>query len=221
LTEDDVKAILDDDTYGFESSYSLEPDKYTNKVQKAVTAYKNAQMFTKLRKLWQSITGTDSPYAWSNKYNMPIIAMVPDAEIATARKVFGVINNKTKDEAAIASAEDYLKKMSYAGKLSSKAERDSAFREAFLDEYSVLFDDVDYVKEYLSNHIADDPYNWIGCKEVTAKIKQMAYANYVNNGYSKAKEVIDEMSADQVKEYLKKLIEDNVIVGVEIMKGHK
>ena len=50
LSEEDAKAILDDDTYGFGSSYLLEPDKYTSKVQKAVTAYKNAQKYTQLKK---------------------------------------------------------------------------------------------------------------------------------------------------------------------------
>lgn len=54
------------------------------------------------------MTGTDSPYMWSNKYHMPILAMVPDDEVATARKVFGAINSKTKDESTITTALDYL-----------------------------------------------------------------------------------------------------------------
>lgn len=221
LTEEDVKSILDDDTYGFGSSYLLEPDKYTGKVQKAVAAYKNAQKYTQLKKKWSDLTGTDSPFAWSNKFNMPILAMVPDAEVSTARKVFGFINSKTKDEDSIATAEDYISKMSYAEKLNSKADRDKAFKEAFLGDYSVLFDDVDKVKEYLRDHVAEAPYHWLGCKEVVGKIKSMANAKYVESGYGKAKKVIDDMPADQVKEYLKKLIEDNIVVGVEIMKGQK
>lgn len=221
LTEEDVKSILDDDTYGFGSSYLLEPDKYTAKVQKAVATYKNAQKYTQLKKKWNDLTGTDSPFAWSNKYNMPILAMVPDDEVSTARKVFGIINSKTKDEDAIATAEDYISKMSYVDKLNSKAERDKAFKEAFLGDYSVLFDDVEKVKEYLRNHVSEAPFHWLGSKEVTGKIKIMANAKYVESGYGKAKKVIDDMPADQVKEYLKKLIEDNIVVGVEIMKGHK
>ena len=41
----------------------------------------------------------------------------------------------------------------------------------------------------------------------------------MKSGYSKAKEVVDSMSADQAKEYLKRMIEDNIVVGVEIIKG--
>ena len=53
------------------------------------------------------------------------------------------------------------------------------------------------------------------------KIKEMANANYVKSGYSEAKQVIDNMPVDQLKDYLKKLIEDNIAVGVEIIKGQK
>ena len=167
------------------------------------------------------MTGSDSPFAWSNMYSMPILAMVPDSEVATARKVFDFINSKTKDEESIATAEDYISKMSYVGKLNSKEERDKAFKESLLGDYSVLFDDVDEVKEYLKGHVSESPYHWLGSKEVIAKIKAMANANYVNTGYGKAKKVIDDMPADQVKEFLKKLIEDNIVVGIEIINGQR
>lgn len=219
LDEDDVKVILDESSYGFGSTYALEPDKYTAKVQDSVTAYKNSQKFTKLKKQWSDLTGTDSPFAWSNKYNMPIFAMVPDAEIATARKVFSIINSKTKDEESLVLAEDYICKMSYSNKLNDQAERDKAFKEAFLSEYSILFDDVSEVTSYLRDHVSDSPYHWMGNREVANNIKKMANNKYMNSGYSKAKKVIDDMPAEKVKEYLKKLIEDNISVGVEIIKN--
>ena len=221
LSEEDVKSILDDDTYGFGGSYLLERDKYTDKVQKAVDLYKNAQLYTQLKKKWNDLTGTDSPYMWSNKYHMPILAMVPDDEVATARKVFGAINSKTKDESTITTALDYLDKLTYVQKLNNKEDRDKAFRDVFLEEFSELFDDVDEVRTYLQNHISDSPYHWLGNKAVTAKIKTMANAKYNESGYGKAKKVIDEMPAEQVKEYLKKMIEDNFVVGLEIIKKQK
>ena len=80
---------------------------------------------------------------------------------------------------------------------------------------------MDKVKEYLRKHVAEPPYYWLESKEVAAKIKSMAKAKYTDSGYGKAKKIIDDMPADQVKAYLKQLIEDNIIVGVEIMKGNK
>ena len=115
---------------------------------------------------------------------------------------------------------DYISKMSYVNKLNSKEERDKAFEEVFLKEYEVLFESVDQVKEYLKTHVSEQPYFWLESKDVTAKIKSMAIASYMESGYGKAKKIIDDMPADKVKEYLKQLIEDNIVVGVEIIKGN-
>ena len=46
-------------------------------------------------------------------------------------------------------------------------------------------------------------------------------AKYMENGYGEAKRIIDDMPTDKVKDYLKQLIEDNIVVGVEIIKDKK
>lgn len=218
LEEFDVKNILDDDKYGFKGTYTVEPDVYTKKVQEAVNTYRSSLEYVKLRKHWAELTGTESPYAWSNKYKMPILVMAPEDESSTARKVFDTINSKITDKDAIALAEDYISKMSYVTQLNSVDERAKAFKGYFLNEYEVLFDDLEKVKEYIQVHVTDVPYYWIGNTSVTAKIKTMAKAKYTESGYGKAKKIIDDMPAEQVKEYLKQLIQDNIVVGVEIMK---
>ena len=219
LTEEDIKLILDDDKYGFKATFTVEPNVYTDKVQKAVAAYKGSLKHIKLKKHWHDLTGTESPLEWSEKYAMPIIIMVPGDEAATARKVFATINTKSTDDNAIEAADEYIAKMSYLPELNSKSSRDKAFIETFLGEYSVLFEDLEKVKQYLKGHVADAPYYWFESKEVTAKIKSMAKAKYTDSGYSKAKKIIDDMPAEQVKAYLKQLLEDNIVVGVEIIKG--
>ena len=93
--------------------------------------------------------------------------------------------------------------MAYLPELNAKTSRDKAFVDAFLGQYSVLFDDVDKVKDYLRKHVAEPPYYWLESKEVAAKIKSMAKAKYTDSGYGRAKKIIDDMPADQVKAYLK------------------
>ncbi len=219
LTEDDVKTIIEDDKYGFKGSYTSEINTYMTKVQTSIDTYKSSLKHIKLKKLWQELTGTNSPKDWSDKYNMPIMVMVPENETGIARRVFGTINGNSTQENLIIEAEEYISKMSYLPELNSKASRDKMFADVFLGEYKVLFDDIEKVKEYLKNHVADAPYYWMGSKEVSAKIHSMAKAKYTNSGYEKAKKVIDDMPTDQLKTYLKQLIEDNIVVGVEIMKG--
>ncbi len=219
LTPDDVKMILEDEKYGFKGTYTVEPNVYTGKVQEAVKTYKSTLGHIKLRKKWSDLTASESPMDWSNKHSMPIIIMVPEDETAIARKIFATINGKSTDDNAIAQADEYISKMSYLPELNSKSSRDKVFAETFLGEYSILFDDVEKVKQYLQGHVSDAPYYWFESKEVSAKIKSMAKAKYTDSGYGKAKKIIDDMPNDQLRTYLKQLIEDNVVVGVEIMKG--
>lgn len=220
LTLNDVRAMLEDDQYSFKGSYISEPDKYIEKVQNAVNAYKGTLENVKLRKLWKELTGTETPFNWADTYSMPIMAMVPDLDSEIARKAFSTINTGKNDFNAIASAKDYISKMPYVDKLTSKEARDKAFVDAFLKDYEVLFEGVDSIKDYLKAHITEQPYYWLENKTVTSKIRDLARVKYMETGYSKAKKAIDDMPAEKVKDYLKQLIEDNVLVGVEIMKSN-
>lgn len=47
----------------------------------------------------------------------------------------------------------------------------------------------------------------------------MAEYNYNKTGCGKALEKIEDMDAAEAKQYLKRLIKDNMIVGMEIIKG--
>ncbi len=219
LTLDDIRTMLDDDKYNFKGSYISEPDKYYEKVQKAVTDYKSNLAHVKLRELWKKLTNTDNPFDWSEKNSMPIMAMVPDQDSSIARKVFETLNSSKNDEDMVNNALDYISKMSYVDRLNSDTDKNKAFLETILKGYSVLFEDISEVKDYLKKHVSDSPYYWLESKDVEAKIKALATAKYMETGYGKAKKIIDDMDAERVKEYLKQLIGDNILVGVEIIKG--
>ncbi len=221
LSLDDIRSMIEDDQYGFAGSYTSEPDKYYEKVQKSVETYKGSLAHVKLRNQWKDLTGTESPYDWSVKYSMPIMVMVPDEETVIARKAFNAIDFAKNDSESIASAEDYISKLSYADKLNSKEERDKAFADAFLKDYAVLLADVDKVKEHLKKRVSEQPKYWLENKMVAQEIKELAKAAYMKSGYGKAKKIIDEMPAEKVKDYLKQLIEDNIVVGVEIINKGK
>ena len=49
----------------------------------------------------------------------------------------------------------------------------------------------------------------------------MAEKQYKTDGCERAWSVIDEMSPEELREYLKELITENVNVGIEILKGNK
>lgn len=219
LTDEDAEKLLADDSFGLAGAYTRDIGTYTNLVIAAVKKYMSGIVFFRLRRQWLELTGTETPKDWSEKYRMPILAMVPDEEVSMARKAFGAINKKPADETEIEFALDYISKITYLAELNSSASRERAFRIYFLEDYSVLFDDVEKVKEYLRKHVSDEPYYWIANKEVTAQIKSMAQAKYNTSGYDRAKQVIDRMAPDELKKYLKQMIQDNMRIGLEIMKG--
>ena len=51
------------------------------------------------------------------------------------------------------------------------------------------------------------------------KIKQMAEYKYNESGCDKALDIIRDMDANKARDYLRELIKDNLIVGMEIIKN--
>ena len=48
----------------------------------------------------------------------------------------------------------------------------------------------------------------------------MAEAKYIQGGYDMALEKIDNMNSEDVKKYIKDMIKDNMIVGMEIIRDN-
>ena len=67
--------------------------------------------------------------------------------------------------------------------------------------------------------MSEDVYDWFGLPMVDKKLHEMAEYKYNQSGCDKALEKIEDMDVSEVKQYLKKLIRDNMIVGMEIIKG--
>lgn len=84
--------------------------------------------------------------------------------------------------------------------------------------FAVMLTDIDEVKSFLNSRISSEPYEWFGLPEVDKKLEQMAEDKYIREGCTRALEKIDGMDVGDVKRYLKELIKDNMIVGMEIIK---
>lgn len=201
---------------------SLTKDKteYTNIVNDRVEEYKRNSKSANLKKLWKEKTNTDTPREWSNKYKMPILCMVDDKDIQTARAAFGAVNKAHPDEASVDKAIAYLSTATFFSKLDDENARNKAFVESIIKNYNVMLTNLDEVKQYLDSRITADAYDWFGLPEVEKKLKQMAEAKYNQGGCDKALEKIDNMEVADVKRYLKELIKDDMIVGMAIIKDN-
>lgn len=200
-------------------AFTQDKNDFLNTVETKVSDYKATLGSVKLKKLWQDKTGSSSPRDWSKKHKMPILCLINDEDIQKARAAFGTVNKSHPDPQSINNAITYLESADFFAVLNDNYALDIAFRETIIKSYAVMLTNVDEVKEYLDRTITSEPYDWFGLPEVDKKLKQMAEAKYSQSGCARALEKIDEMGIEDAREYLKSLIKDNMIVGMEIIKG--
>lgn len=199
-------------------SFTYEKSDYLHTVETKVNAYKEGLKSAKLKKLWRDKTGSDTPRAWSKKNNMPILCLVPDAEISKARMAFSAVNRAKPDEATIDKAMEYFSTAKFFDLLADSDALDAAFRDGVIKSYAVMLTDIQEVKDYLNSHISAEPFDWFALPEVDKKLQKMAEAKYNQGGCARALAKIDKMDVSDAKKYLKNLIKDNMVVGMEIIK---
>lgn len=217
LSDDEIKDVFATMPAG---SFTYEKADYLNTVESKVATYKEGQKNAQLKKLWKEKTGTESPHAWSKKHKMPILCLIPDGEVAKARAAFGAVNRSKADEPLIDRAMEYFAAAKFFDVLDDDVALDKAFKDSIIRSYVVMLTDIQEVKNYLDSHITADPFDWFGLPEIEKKLRQMAEAKYNQGGCNRALAKIDEMDVSDVKKYLKDLIKDNMVVGIEIIKGN-
>lgn len=215
LSDEEVQALFQTIPGG---TFTYDKTEYLNLIDAKSKEYRNSLGTERLKKLWSSKTNSASPRQWSKQHLMPILCLVPDSEVQTARAAFDTVNNNHPDAASIEKALDYLEHASFYDVMCDQGRLDRVFNEKVIKSYEVMLTDIDEVKTYLNNRMSSDPYDWFGLPEVDKKLEQMAEDKYVREGCIKALEKIDGMPVDDVKRYLKELIKDNMIVGMEIIR---
>lgn len=189
---------------------------YFKIVEDIVNDFKNKLGKEKLRKMWREKTGTDTPSEWSTKYKTPIMCMIGKDE-EMARKAFAAINRNNPTESEVKLALEFIEKATFFEKLQSEEQRNKCFLERIVKHYSTMLSDANEVREHLNERVTEDPYNWYQSSEVERKIKQFAEYKYMTGGSEQALRKIEEMDPDRLKVYLKQLIKDNIIIGMEII----
>ena len=218
LSDEDIKAIYVQMPL---NCYTQDKSDYLKSVENTVNTYRANQAVVRMRKYWLDKTGTNSPEEWSDKYSMPILAMANSSEYEKARKAFDTLNRKNPDNDAMEFTQAFMEKTSIFERLKDPEERDKAFREKIIENRDVLLDNIDEVKSELKKRVSIPPYSWLSHWSVRDCLDQMCSAKYAVSGYDKAVETINEMDPIDVKRYLKELLKDNMVVGMEIIRSRK
>lgn len=217
LSLDDIGAVRAKIGTGLFAASKTESN---SKVKDAAEDYRKGQIKAQLYRLWQEKTGTKHPRDWSNRYRTPILSCVPESEYEQAKKAFDALNRNEGTDLEIKSAIEYLETTLLYETLDNDQRREEAFRRDILGTYATLLNDLNKVRNALDS-ITVDVYNWRGNPLVKNKIQQLANAEYNAGGSDRVLNKIDEMSDTQLKQYLKRLIRENVTVGMEILASER
>jgi len=200
--------------------FTLTTSECNIKVKKQVEQFRVGQLKTRLFMAWQDKTETKNPREWSNRYKMPILVMVNGAEFEMAKQLFDTLNRNNPSEIEIKAALGYIEKASFLADLGDENKRKSAFTTMVLGDYSVMLTDSVKIQNDL-DRLSIDAYEWYGNPNVQDRIKQLAKAEYNAGGSDKALQMIDSMDDATLKTYLKRLVKENMKVGIEIIRGGK
>ncbi len=201
--------------------FTKENSEFISLLDEKVKEYKSSLNKYKLSALWKEKTGTETPLEWSRIYLMPVACMFDETEEMQARLACTLINSQVGEEVKINDAIKFLETSKCVSNLRDERYREEAFKSRFLKSYAVILTDISQVKTELKNRLSEEPYDWLNSTGVELLLKDMAFNKYNNGGSKVADEIVDAMSPQDLKEYIKKLIKENMAVGIEIIKTKK
>ena len=176
------------------------------------------QVRFRLLELWNKLTGTVDPIEWSNKYKTPIKAMVPNKEQAEAFRMFDAIIYTNTESSRVTDALNYLSSNpGFIATLTDQSVVDASFINVILKKYYAILSDINIVREHLTNVIPKSPYYWYGDPATATEIEKLANSNYIAGGNSVVMEKINKMNAEEAKDYLRRLVKEDVEVGIAII----
>lgn len=200
------------------SSFVDNKSTFETNVSKYAEQIRADQKKFKLKQIWSELTSSNDPEEWSEIHHTPILAMVPDSDYADAKRVFATMLLQNPEENEIDFALEYLNSSpSFTSGIDDQIKIDVAFAKHIIGKYSAILTDLTEVRKHLDRTINNKVYDWHGNQIVASEIKKLAKSKYLTGGNGPVMSKIDEMSAQEAKDYLKKLVQESVDVGVEIL----
>ena len=211
-TESQISDIID--LIEVTDSNSINTDQYKDSLKKAIDNYNKNQKKSKLFTLWKDETGTDDTKKWSAIKLTPIKAVLGPSEEVDL--LVSVLLGYTTDPILIDKVERYLRSSNAFELLNDQIAIDEAFKDKVLGRYSVLFKDLQDVRNKLVKQ-EPDVDKWMMSDSL---IKSLAYEEYEREGKKKAIETISSIPKEELEGYIRNLIESNSEFGIELLKKH-
>jgi hypothetical protein len=199
-------------------SFILDKSDFEKRLAALAEQLRAEQEKYRLHCLWEEKTASKTPMDWADKYKTPPLALVPQALQGDSRRAFDAINRNNPENAEVKFALNFLQsKAVFFSDLSDKSKIDVAFVRDIIGRFIVMLPNVDEVRSHLEGTVTTSPYDWYGDPIVRDEVEKLAKSKYNLGGSDKVLARIEKMDAEKAKEYLKRLIKDNMNVGIEII----
>jgi hypothetical protein len=214
LNDYDIKKIMAELPTGL---FALTKQECNKIIKEEADEAKRNQLKTKLRTQWREKTASKDPREWSNHYRTPVLCMVPDKYFQEAKTAFDTINRNNPAESDVVKALKFLEGAAFLDDLNDEQKRDAAFKRGIIGKFAAMLPDVNETRNYLESKLSIEPADWYENPNVKSAVEKYAQSRYDAGGSEKALQKIDSMESAKLKEYLKRLVKDNMAVGIEII----
>lgn len=199
------------------SSFQQEKSIFENSLATRIEDIKKHQARGKLLDLWRTKTETDTPKEWSLLHKTPALAMISAEAYENAKIVFDALNEKNTPSAQVEKSLEILEKHREMLDVFQQNNADLAFQQKILGRYAVVLKDLPLVRDRLKETLGGNVYGWFGHPELQNVISKLAQTEYNRNCASRLAGKIDKMSPAEAKDYLKRLVLNQLEIGIEIL----
>ncbi len=216
LSDNDIAEIYSSLPSG---QFTKSKTEYYNYIQSKIEEFIQNQWKKKMQKLWYDKTRTNDPVQWSDMYNTPILCMIDEKKREYSRKMFDIIKSANPSEDDAKAAIEFMNNADFYDILENASERDFLFMKHIVGSNSVLLKDVNYIRNELRSKMHESPYYWFLNNDVQKILHLMVDKEYKLRGSEMASQIIDRMDTAQLREYLKRRIDEDSEFGIQILKG--
>lgn len=195
-------------------------DQFAIYMKRELDKFRKNKKILKMFEAWKNVTGTQNPAEWSKLNGIPILCLFIDNQ-KLAQSVFAALNNESTmpSESEIDRAISFINSRSFAI-LKDKEKCDKAFIEYFCGEYSYVVENADGLRDRIRTLTPSSVYEWFFSRDALRK-EMIKYSKerYELKYRSKVKDKVRNLSAEDAKKFLDKLIEDDPLLGINILKS--
>lgn len=200
-----------------QSSFTKSKSEFIHEVNEAADLERASLRATQLRIKWNALSGFDDAHQWSEHYSTPILALVPADEHQQAKRLFSTLKAVSPSDADITASLAYLDgSPSFVAKLKDQSAIDAAFVHEMIGQYHTLVT-ADEARQAIRSSVPSDPYEWVTGSAAKSAVKEKADHNYLSGANQRLLDRIDGMEPQHAKDYLKRLVQDKLDVGVQMM----